>query len=149
MAASPTTSLVDSSPLKEFNELVKSIGHCSATHWSLISNYLIKPSSALSKADLDKLPVNPHAGTGKMPHSVTERIMHMRRKVHPIRTVIEKRLLDEKERKAVFLFHLEGLTFEEIETMLAWSSGAARTAIIAGVASLRSQGFKLQNTDIP
>ena len=103
----------------------------------------------MSQTALAKLPVSPKAGTGKMTHETTERIMHMRRKVHPIRTVIENRLSDEKERKAVLLYHLEGLTFEEIETQLGWPPGDAEIALRRGLSSLKLADIGLQDGDIP
>ena len=52
---------------------------------------------------------------------------------------------DEKERKAVLLYHLEGLTFEEIETQLGWPPGDAEIALRRGLSSLKLAdiGFKM------
>ncbi len=149
MKADPTASLRNTTPLAAFNDLVKIVGLCSATHWSLIFNYLIKPAATMSQTALAKLPVSPKAGTGEMAHDTTERIMRMRRYAHPIRTVIDKRLSDEKERKAVLLYHLEGLTFEEIETQLGWLPGDAEVALRSGVSSLELADLGLQDGDIP
>lgn len=69
--------------LNAFGELIKAAADLSATHYSLIHNYLKRQAKVVPPEIEAKLPVKLGAGTGHMDHDATFRIMEMR-KDHPI-----------------------------------------------------------------
>lgn len=69
--------------LDAFGELIKAAADLSATHFSLIHNYLRRQAKVVSPEIETKLPVKLGSGTGHMDHDATFRIMNMR-KNHPI-----------------------------------------------------------------
>lgn len=71
--------------LIQYKGLVKAAGHLTASHWSLIDNYLLKPSKKLSNTEHAHLTVDPEQGTSGMSMEDVKRIREMRRN-HSIAT---------------------------------------------------------------
>jgi hypothetical protein len=65
--------------LSQYKALVKAAGHLTASHWSLIDNYLLKPSKQLSNTEHAHLTVDPETGTSGMSMADVVRIREMRR----------------------------------------------------------------------
>lgn len=65
--------------LLQYKALVKAASHLTASHWSLIDNYLLKPSRQISATEYSHLTVNPEKGTSGMSMSDVQRIRDMRR----------------------------------------------------------------------
>ena len=81
MAASKSP--LATSVLLAYEPMFRASATLTSAHWSLIHNYLIRPSKELTEEERAELPVSPDQGTGNASHAETEGIRDMRR-LHPV-----------------------------------------------------------------
>ena len=71
--------------LQAYKQVIKAISSLTTFHWTLIKNYLTKPSLQMAKAEKESLNVNPDVGTGGMSMEDVKGVRDMRRQ-HPVIT---------------------------------------------------------------